>query len=365
MKVSFIIPVFNNFLYTKNIYENIIEYFPNDEIVISDGGSSDDTISYFSSIKNSNLIFLNNGLLNLCENYNKGVKSSSSDIIILLHNDMYIPPIFKSKLLNNIEKNTIISYARIEPPIFPPEEPGKIIIDFGYNLESLKKEEINSFCEKYDKTYNHGGGRLFTACYREDYLELDEYTFTPPQMWAADDDLYLRYLISGKKLFLSDACVYHFVSRTSRQFDNYQEVEMNSNINFIRKWGFRHSISNSKYDIGFIVKGNYEFIEALEPWCSNIYINDPHALIIGTLMLSVQPNTSYNLSERVIYDGSEPKNEILVYINQRTFTQDDFQIIQQLADIIYDNGSIGKFNLGNLKIEIKQMNDYKDKLIKI
>ena len=55
MKVSFIIPVINNFKYTKGIYKNLKEYFPEDEIIISDGGSIDETIEYFKD--KSDIIF--------------------------------------------------------------------------------------------------------------------------------------------------------------------------------------------------------------------------------------------------------------------------------------------------------------------
>ena len=47
------------------------------------------------------------------------------------------------------------------------------------------------------------------------------------------------------------------------------------------------------------------------------------------------------------------------------FNQQDFQIIQQLGDIIKDSGEIGRFQLGNLVIEIIQINEYQNKLIKV
>ena len=143
-------------------------------------------------------------------------------------------------------------------------------------------------------------------------------------------------------------------------------IEKNSNINFIRKWGSRNPIV--KYDIGFVVNGNYQLVEALEPWCSNMYIDDIMGLIIPNYIEKEQPNTSFNLKERVInrtFNSLGPNNEILVYIDQKTFTQDDFNIIQQLPDIIKDNGDIGKFSVGNMEIEIKAMNEYQNNLIKI
>jgi len=181
MRVSYIIPVFNNFNLTKHIYENLVEYFPDDEIVISDGGSTDKTIEYFSKIDNINLKFISNGLVNLSQNYNIGVKNATTNIVILLHNDMFVPPSFKDKLLVDLEPNIIISFSRIEPPIFPGEEPGKIIRDFGTTIENLNKEAIIKFTNDYNLKFD-GGGLLFTACYKNNYLFLDDTTYNTHQM---------------------------------------------------------------------------------------------------------------------------------------------------------------------------------------
>ena len=41
----------------------------------------------------------------------------------------------------------------------------------------------------------------------------------------------------------------------------------------------------------------------------------------------------------------------------------DFQIIQRLPEIIKDSGEKGKFELGNLFITIKEINEYQNVLI--
>ena len=43
----------------------------------------------------------------------------------------------------------------------------------------------------------------------------------------------------------------------------------------------------------------------------------------------------------------------------------DFQIIQQLPEIVKDSGQVGEFQLGNLFITIAQMNEYQNDLIKV
>ena len=75
------------------------------------------------------------------------------------------------------------------------------------------------------------------------------------------------------------------------------------------------------------------------------------ALTIRSLGTSDNPSVATTLSSLGI-DGNN-------------FTQQDFQIIQQLNNIIQDSGEIGEFELGNLKITINNLKIYENNLIKI
>ena len=57
--------------------------------------------------------------------------------------------------------------------------------------------------------------------------------------------------------------------------------------------------------------------------------------------------------------------DIIVEIDGNNFTQQDFQLITQLNDIIKDSGDIGTFQVGNLKITINSLEEYQEDLIKI
>lgn len=323
-RISFIIAAKDNFKYTKNIYLNLIENHPKEEIVIVSGDSKDETNKYFSKIKNKNLKFISLTNTNLSNNYNVGVKNSTNDIIVLIHNDMYIPTSFKNNFLQCLHKGCITTYTRVEPPIFPGLERGKEVKDFGNDLENFNKEEFEKFSENYNKI-GIGGDKLFFGCYKQDYLNLDGDTF---QMFCEDDDLHLRLFLNGKHKTISNACVYHFVSKTSRKNDT-SLIEKESNINFIKKWGFRKSIFNVKYNKSFILKNPTSNLnEIINPW----------------------------------FNGGK---DIIVEIDGQSFNQQDFQILQQLNDIIKDSGEIGEFKLGNLKITINSLQEYQNDLIKI
>ena len=121
-----------------------------------------------------------------------------------------------------------------------------------------------------------------------------------------------------------------------------------------------------KYDIGLIVKNcNSNLLEILEPWCNNIYIEDEMEVIKSHYIDKEQNNTEYILNYKIRPYDNEKLNEILVRLDAASFNQQDFQIIQQLPEIIKDSGAIGSFQLGNLFIDIIQMNEYQNTLIKL
>jgi len=69
--------------------------------------------------------------------------------------------------------------------------------------------------------------------------------------------------------------------------------------------------------------------------------------------------TSFNIHNRVVPIDKEKSNEILVYIDGKTFNQQDFNVINKLSAIIQNSdGELGEFQLGNLKFKITGLNTY-------
>ena len=102
-------------------------------------------------------------------------------------------------------------------------------------------------------------------------------------------------------------------------------------------------------------------MHALEPWADTCYVDCDYEDYIT----KEQVNTAYDLRDRIKPFDNEKNSEILVQIDRTTFTQQDFLIIQQLTQIIEDSGEVGEFQLGNLFINIIQMNEYQNDLIKL
>ena len=82
-------------------------------------------------------------------------------------------------------------------------------------------------------------------------------------------------------------------------------------------------------------------------------------------------NTSMNLYERVLPIDNEKNNEILIKVDSSKFTQQDFSYIQQLAEILDNDKQLRDeqfpcdFQLGNLFININNLNTYQHELIKL
>jgi hypothetical protein len=197
---------------------------------------------------------------------------------------------------------------------------------------------------------------------KTDYIGIDGHTF---KMFCEDDDLHRRYRLLGFEHKVSPAHVYHFVSKTSRADNSYQQIEIASNRNFIRKWGSRSNAP--KYNVGIqVTHCNSELLTALEPWCDRIYIDDEMQVLTTHYMDSEQPNTSFDLTKRVMtttYNNPHEYDDVVVELDRHAFTQQDFAYIQQLAEIIQTSGEPGEFRLGNLKITIYRIESREKDLI--
>ena len=66
-----------------------------------------------------------------------------------------------------------------------------------------------------------------------------------------------------------------------------------------------------------------------------------------------------------MFNDKEKPNNILVEFDATQLNNTNFQIIQQLPEIIQESGEIGEFELDIFKITIKSLETYEHNLIKI
>jgi len=404
MKISLIQPGRNNLKYLKWSYDSIRKNQGNHEveICVADDFSNDGTWDWclemmdkdplFKAIRNEGPTRLGHTIL-----YDRLVNEvATNDVCMIYHADMYLMPGSIDEIEKYLTDKTIVSLTRIEPPLHP-DGPEKVLIDFGIEPEEFREDDllewftkpvdsIGGYQPKHDKPTN--GIFAPWAFYKKDFQEIGGHDpiFAPQS--KEDTDIFNRFQLNGIKFIQTwEGCVYHMTCRGSRfadgakrnpngevfmknrETDEWLKQNQKSTREFLRKWGHycKHDalmkpIIPPKYDIGFILSNNnINLLYTLEPWCSNIYCDSN---LRQHYITTEQPNTSFDLSKRVLPFNNEKNNEILVTINEN-FNQQDFQYIQQLSEILADSGEPAFHGeLGNITVEIfETMNTYEKDLI--
>ena len=313
--------------------------------------------------------------------FDKGIEMARTDIIMAFHSDMVACKDLDKNILKYLERGKVVSATRVEPPLHP-DGPEKILRNYGIETDEFNFDTWYEGSEKLKENKTTEGIFAPWCMYKEDFLAVGGHDELFAPQSKEDSDLFNRFQLNGYKFIQPwDALVYHFTSRGSRfnkhaggaagqNSNEWIETTTRNGRNFIRKWGhfIKHDplmkpIIPPRYDIGLIVKNSQDvqLIEALEPWCTTIYVDASRENYIEL----EQKNTLYNLSEKVLPYDNEKINEILINIDGKLFNQEDFKIIQQLSEIIKDSGQVGEFELGNLFINIIEMNEYQNDLIKV
>jgi len=390
-KITFVIPSRNNLEFLQLAYQSIRNLDTQHEILVLNDASTDGTQEWIDSLNDEDLIVHHNpgpDRIGIVGMFDKGIEMARTEIIFAFHADMVAAPDLDKHVLKHLEKGTVVSATRVEPPLHP-DGPEKVLMNFGMEVNEFN---YNKFCEwatgPVDSTggYQPKHGKLVTegifapwCMYKEDFLAIGGHDELFAPQSKEDSDLFNRFILKGYKVLQTwEGLVYHFTSRGSR-FNkhagggaglNSQEwiyTTTKNMRNFIRKWGtpvkhdtFMKPIIYSKYDIGIIIKNsNIEVIRALEPWCSTIYTE----IDIMEYITLEQSNTSMDLKDRVKPYDNEKQNQILIDIDANMFNQQDFQYLSQLPEILKDSGTVGEFQLGNLKITIIALDTFEQNLI--
>jgi glycosyltransferase involved in cell wall biosynthesis len=380
--VTLVIPTYNNLQHIKNAYTSIRKYYPNLELVLLDDGSNDGTYEWLQSIQKEDdnvILYQSEERVGHTILYDLGIEAATNEIVGIIHADMIVTEKYLENLLKHLDKGKVVCGTRIEPPLHPPGNE-KIIQNFGLDFDDL---DIPAFEEFARKAQSENEGRTTKGMfapwiiYKDDFQRIGGHDPLFAPFPYEDSDIFQRWIMVGYELIQSrDSFVYHLTCRGHRwnnqiqkDDDYYKVTSQKAARNYLRKWGswiendsYQYPIITPKYDIGFIIKNcNLDLLTILEPWASTCYVDFNYTDYIYI----EKDNTLIDLNERVKPFDNEKNNEILVEIDGRTLNNDDFKIIQQLAKIIKNSGGIGRFTLGNLNIEIVQMNEYQKNLINV
>jgi glycosyltransferase involved in cell wall biosynthesis len=395
--ISLICPARNNLKYLKWSYNSIRKNAPaNVQICVADDFSTDGTWDWcvdtmnadpnFKAIRNAGPTRLGHTIL-----YDRLINEvATNDVIGIWHCDMYMTPGTIEKILGelNNELSKIVSLTRIEPPLHPPG-PEKIIKDFGTEPEYFDE---NIFLEWYSKliisTKDQTSNGIFAPwfMYKFTFQSIGGHDPLYAPQSKEDSDIFNRFKLAGCNFVqLWDAAIYHMTCRGSRfnptittvgsNSKEWEEQNIRSTRNFIRKWGHfvRHDenlnpIIPHKYNIHAIIHNCTEYhLELLEPWFSHVYVETDIPEMVYNYFNREQPNTKFNLEKRVSLFNKETFStdniDILIEFDATKLTNESFNIIQNLSDIITDSGEIGEFDLDIFKIAITNMRTYENELI--
>jgi GT2 family glycosyltransferase len=375
--ISLLVGLKNNLNYNKHFYSTTRELYPEVEICFVSYNSTDGTHEWLDSLQDNNVkYFHSEENKTFSDTFNKATELATKEYVAYLHNDIVLAPGFLENLEKHVSPNNVVSYTTIEPPIFAGHErPGKLIQDLGIDLETFDKDKLYQFVEKKQSEYKdkiEPGITFFMCLHREVLLQIGgmDNLFNP--MFCEDDDLILRLKLHGLNQFTSlDAICYHFVSKTSRFSEEYENktksIELNSNKNFIRKWGFRNSKHSKRYNIAYVVdKCNYDIMAALEPWCDRLYIDDEMGVLEAMYYENEHKNTTYDFKKRILttkYNDPIGENDIIVEFDGTKLTNESFNILTNLSDIITESGGVGTFELDIFKITINNLESFENNLI--
>jgi glycosyltransferase involved in cell wall biosynthesis len=386
MKISIIQPSRNNLKYLKWSYDAIRKNQGHHtvEICVADDFSDKDntwqwcqemmqTDPHFKAIRNEGPSRLGHTIL-----YDQLVNEvASHDICMIYHADMYLCPGALDHIEQHVGPKKIVSLTRIEPPLHP-RGPEKILLDCGIEPEEFDEDKLLHHIEmEYDIIYKDKiteGIFAPWAFMKADFQEINGHDPLYAPQSKEDSDIFNRFQLNGVTFIQTwEGLVYHMTCRGSRfnptlttpgqNSPEWEAQNQRSTRNFIRKWGhfckhdeFMKPIVPSKYNIAFRVTNcNMSILEALEPWCDRIYIDDDMQVLTDSYIETEQPNTNFDLTKRVFcigYNDPEGENDIIVTIDGKRFGNNEYYLIQQLTEIIKDSGEPGTFQLGTLQINI-------------
>ena len=390
MKISIIQPSRNNLKYLKWSYNAIRKNQGNHivEICVADDYSDkDDTWTWcqemmqidphFRAIRNEGPTRLGHTIL-----YDRLINEvATHDICMIYHADMYLCPGALDEIEKKIDTKKIISLTRIEPPLHPPG-PEKILLDCGTEPEQFDEQYLLNFLDgiigKVEYLKYTAGIFAPWAFMKSDFQSIGGHDPLYAPQSKEDSDIFNRLQLNGVEFIQTwQGFVYHMTCRGSRfnptlttpgqNSPEWDAQNLRSTRNFIRKWGhfvkhdtYMKPIIPPKYDVGFIIHNcNDQLLTVLEPWCSSIYIDSD----IDRYIWNEQPNTKFDLLERVHAHVDNIEHDIIVTIDAHTFNNHDYYTIQELASIIQQTNDIGKFVLGNLQISIHKLDTYEHELI--
>ena len=247
MKVSIIVPTFNNIKYLKFFLKSLEKNSRyKHEIILHINDGSDGTLKFAE--ENHILYTHSNQNIGLCSSLNKASSKASTDYILYSHDDMFFCNNWDQYLKNEINKYANNLYYLTGTNI--SVDKGLINFDCGTSPDNFDEDKFNNFC-KNDKSNDLQGSHWAPHLIHKDLWDrIGGFSeeFNPGD--GSDPDLCMKLWNNDVRIFktISKFKVYHFSSITTRKSNL---ILNNGTKTFLLKYGF-----NPRYFRKYYLKGN-------------------------------------------------------------------------------------------------------------
>lgn len=273
--ISIIVPVYNCEKYIKRLIDSVLKQnYKNFELILLNDGSTDNTASILSELKNDRIKVINKQNTGVSDTRNIGMDLAKGDFICFLDADDYIEEDYLKEVINIIKK-----YPNIE------------LINFGFysdvenvNLEILSSDKIsyidrlynnhneikNDFVNLWDNTMLYN---IWNKVYQTKIIKSKNIKF-PSYNWGEDVEFNRLYLNQIQSLYNSSKNFYHYI----RERDGAATKKYKLELFEIRKKEFFEF--NKYFEEWGISKSEYyefscrRFIERLLGCIENIYCSN-------------------------------------------------------------------------------------------
>ena len=251
MKLSIIIPTFNNFHYLKFFLQSLkINSEFDHEIILHINDGSDGTLEY--ALKNNIKHSHSKSNIGLCSSMNKAYSLTTTDYILYAHDDMYFCKNWDFFLIKEIEKQNNNQYYLSGTNVSTRH--GLINFDCGSTYLDFDEKKFHNFCledETPDLQSSHWAPHLI---HKELWDRIGGFSeeFNPGD--GSDPDFCMKLWKQNVRIFkgVSKFKVYHFNSLTTR---NDKIVLNNGTRTFLSKYGF-----NPKFFRKYYLRGDNSVI---------------------------------------------------------------------------------------------------------
>ena len=260
MKISIIIPTYNNLKFLKFCLSSIKRnsYYDH-EIILHVNDGSDGTAKFAKENKLIHTHSINN--IGLCSSLNKAFSLVSTKFILYSHDDMFFCKNWDIYLIKEARKYKNNLYYLTGTNI--SKKNGLINYDCGTTLNNFNEKKFNNFC-KIDKSKDLQGSHWAPhLVHKKIWNKIGGFSeeFNPGM--GSDPDLNMKLWQEGVRIFkgLSKFNVYHFSSITLRKKKNL--LINNGTRTFLKKWkitpGFfvKHYLRGGKFQDNKIISIEY------------------------------------------------------------------------------------------------------------